>query len=192
MADLYTPPKSDRFIESPAPGDLFDVVNWPGCPSSSVFSGIPQDTLLVMPFMSGYVLDYDAINYIANGTASITWGLYAYDSYTQSGELLSATGEVSLPGGTATQITPITPGRINPGRTYAVAVNSSTFWSMICLSGNGTGSSRILGGEFTGGGYLNYTHLRTTLLYNATLPATLPSLTKSNAIWPPNPLFRSI
>lgn len=192
MADLYRAPFSSRFLEYPAPGDLIDVVNWPSVPSSTSFSGLPANTLLVMPFMAGYILDYDAINYISNGTANITWGLYSYDPYTRAGDLLAATGEVSVSGGTTTQITSIPAGRLYPGRTYAVALNSSAFWNMIVLTGNGAGCSRILGGDYSGGNFQNFTHLRTTLTYNATLPATLPSLTKSNAIWPPNPLFRSI
>jgi hypothetical protein len=191
MADLYENSKADRFIEYPAPGDLIDVVNWPSCPSSTTFSGLPGNTLLVMPFMTGYILDYDAINYISNGTADITWGIYSYNTLQRTGTLLSATGQVSVTGGTTTQVTAIPPGRLHPGRTYAIALNSSAFWNMICLSGNGAGCSRILGGDYSGGNFQNFTHLRTTLTYSATLPPTLPALTKSNAIWPPNPLLRA-
>jgi hypothetical protein len=193
MADLYRVPNVARLFDYPASGDMIDVVNWPSMPSSTTFSGMPANTLIVVPFMAGYLLDYDTINYISNGTANITWGVYSYEPYTRSGELLAETGEIVVSGGTTTQNTSITQSTIYPGRAYALALNSSAFWNMLVLSGNGAGASRILGGDYSGGNYQNYTHLRTNLTYNATLPPTLPAgLAKSNAIWPPNPLFQSL
>jgi hypothetical protein len=193
MANLYRVPNVARLFDYPASGDMIDVVNWPSMPSATTFSGMPANTLIVVPFMAGYLLDYDTLNYITSGTANITWGVYSYEPYTRAGSLLAETGEIAISGGTTTQTTSITQGSIYPGRAYALALNSSASWNMLVLSGNGTGASRILGGEYTGGGYLNFTHLRTNLTYNAALPSTLPpGLTKSNLIWPPNPFFISL
>lgn len=192
MANIFLTPNRSRFLQFPSAGDYIDVVSWPAAPSSTAFSSIPADTLLVMPFMAGYLLDFDALNYITTGTANINWGLYTYNPFNRAGSLLATTGQVAISGSTITRVTTLPIARIFPGRTYALALNSSASWTMLVLSGNGAGCSKILGGEYVGGNFQNYTHLRTSLTYSATMPATLPSLTKSNAIWPPNPLLSSI
>jgi hypothetical protein len=192
MANLYTPPNGARVLSSFAPGDLIDVVNWPSVPVSVTTSLIEANTLLVMPFYSDYLLNYDAIRIAYIGTADVTWGIYSYEPSNRSGALLNATGAYSLPGATVADVS-FTPGTIYPGRTYAVAVNSSVDWTMYVFSGSGASSSRILGFDWVGNSPRIWAHLRTSLAYNATLPSTLPAtLFKSNLIWPPNPLFRSV
>jgi hypothetical protein len=107
--------------------------------------------------------------------------------------LLNTTNSVQILGTGITDLT-FTPGTIYPGRTYAVAVNSSTPWNMDVFSGNGASSSRILGFDWVVPNTQRiWSHLRTSLTYNAALPPTLPAtLVKSNQIWPPNPLFISV
>jgi hypothetical protein len=193
MANLYTPPNGARVISSFAPGDYVDVVNWPAAPSS-VFTFSPDaDTLLVMPFYSDYVLNYDSIRVSHNGTTDVTWGLYSYEPSNRSGSLLNATGGYSLNGNTSTDRSFASPGTIYPGRTYAVALNSSASWTMNVYFAGGNGCSRILGVDWTGVNTTVWTHLRASLAYNATLPPTLPAaLVKNNALAPPNPFFNSI
>lgn len=193
MANMFRTPDASRFVDGFVSGDTIDVVNWPSPPSSTAFSTIPADTVLVMPFMVGYILRYNALNFISTGNANITWGLYSYSPSDRFGDLLNSTGEVTISGTSITQVVSFnTISTLYPGRTYAIAVNSSASWTMLVLAGNGAGCSRILGGEYSGGNYQNYTHLRDFLTYNAQLPASLSdlSIVKSNAIWPPNPLFR--
>jgi hypothetical protein len=193
MANLYTPPNGSRVISSFAPGDRIDVVNWPSVPVSIVPAIIPADTLLVMPFFSDYVLNYDSVRFSHDGTTVLTWGLYSYNPSNRSGSLLNTTNSVQVFGTDISDMT-FTPGTIYPGRTYAVAVNSSTAWTMSVFSGNGASSSRILGFDWLVPNTQRiWSHLRTPLTYNADLPATLPAtLVKSNQIWPPNPLFGAV
>jgi hypothetical protein len=192
MANLYTPPIGARVISAFAPGDFIDIVNWPSPAITIQPTVIPANTLLVVPFFSGYVLNYDLIRFSYNGSADVTWGLYSYQPSDRSGALLNATGGFTINGTTNADI-PFPPGTIYPGRTYAVAVNSSANWSMDVYSGNGAGSTRILGFDWVGNSHRLWTHLRTPLAYNATLPSTLPApLTKDNTAWPPNPFFRSV
>jgi hypothetical protein len=193
MANLYTPPNGARVLSYPAPGDFVDVVNWPAAPSSVFTFAVPADTLLVMPFYSDYVLNYDSIRISHDGTSDLTWGLYSYQPSNRSGSLLNATGGYSIAGNTSTDRSFSTPGTIYPGRTYAVALNSSASWTMNVYFAGGNGCSRILGVNWVGPNTQVWTHLRTSLSYNATLPTTLPgTLAKNNALAPPNPLFSSI
>jgi hypothetical protein len=193
MANLYTPPIGARVISSFAPGDLIDVVNRPsGAVSIQTFT-LDPDTLYVMPFYSDYVLNYDALNISYNANANVTWGLYSYEPSSRSGSLVSATGGVTL-NGTTSSVLNLTPAStIYSGRTYAVAVNSSTNWTMDVFFSGGAGCSRILGLDWVGVSPRVWTHLRGSLAYNATLPATLPSgLVKNNSLSPPTPLIRSV
>jgi hypothetical protein len=193
MANLYTPPNGARVISSFASGDFVDVVNWPAAPSSVTTFAVPADTLLVMPFYSDYVLNYNSIRISYNGTANVTWGLYSYQPSNRSGSLLNATGGFSLNGNTSTDINFSVPGTIYPGRTYAVALNSSTSWTMNVYFAGGNGCSRILGVNWVGVNTQVWTHLRQSLAYNATLPPTLPAtLARNNALAPPNPFFSSV
>jgi hypothetical protein len=192
MANLYRPPNGSRVLSYPAPGDRIDVVNWPSVPVDIATSLIEGNTLLVMPFFSDYVLNYDSLRIRHNGTANVTWGIYSYEPSNRSGSLLNSTGSFPLNGNNTSDIN-LPQGTIYPGRTYAVAVNSSADWNMEVYSGNGASSSRILGFDWIGGNQRIWSHLRTSLTYTATLPATLPAtLVKSNVIWPPNPLFNSV
>jgi hypothetical protein len=190
MANLYRPPNGSRVISSFAPGDLIDVVNWPSGPVSTLSVVIPADTLLVMPFLSDYVLNYEFMRISHNGNTFFTWGLYSYEPSNRSGSLLSTTTSTQIFGASITDV-PLSPGTIYPGRTYALAVNSSAAWNMDVFSGNGAGSSRIIGLDWVGSNSQRiWTHLRTSLAYTAALPAALPAtLVKSGATWPPNPLF---
>jgi hypothetical protein len=193
MANLYTPPNGARVISSFAPGDFVDVVNWPAAPSSVTTFSLDSDTLYVMPFYSDYVLNYDSIRISYNATANVSWGLYSYQPSNRSGSLLNATGGFSLNGNTSTDLNFATPGTIYPGRTYAVAVNSSASWTMNVYFAGGNGCSRILGVNWVGVNTQVWTHLRASLAYNATLPTTLPgTLARNNALAPPNPFFSSI
>jgi hypothetical protein len=192
MANLYTPPNGARVLSSFAPGDRIDVVSWPSVPVNVISSLIPADTLLVMPFFSDYVLNYDSIRISYTSSTQVTWGIYSYEPSNRSGTLLNATGAYTLPAANSTDIN-FPPGRFYPGKVYAVAVNSLADWNMNVFFGNGASSSRILGFDWVGSAPILQTHLRVPLPYNAVLPTTLPApLTKSNLIWPPNPLFRAI
>lgn len=193
MANLYTPPNGARVLSSFAPGDLVDVVNWPAAPSSVFTFAVPADTLLVMPFYSDYVLNYDLIRISHNGTADVTWGLYSYEPSNRSGSLLNETGGYSISGNTSTDRSFSNPGTIYPGRAYAMVLNSSASWTMNVYFAGGNGCSRILGVNWVGPNTQVWTHLRTALTYNATLPPTLPApLARDNALAPPNPFLRSV
>lgn len=190
MADMFFTPSASSFVSGFTSGDTVDVVNWPASPFSSTFSGIPENTLLVMPFMTGYTMTYDALVFTHSGATNVTWGLYSYEPLNRTGTLLNATGQILLASGVQVVMFD-EPGILYPGRTYAIAVNSASFWNMLVFFGSGAGCSRVIGLGFGGGTYQYLTHLRASLAYDPVLPTNLPATTKSPDIWPPNPLFRA-
>lgn len=171
-------------------GTRIDVVSWPVATPATTTSVVPGGTLLVMPFLAQYVQVFDAFDFISLSAANIVLGIYTYDPITVSGTLIAQTAQISTPSGNSQQTPSITPIRIYPG-TYALGVHTSTNWSTLVGAGNGAGCGKILGGGYSGGQYQNWAYLSMPLAYSSTMPSNLsPSLSRSDSIFPPNPLMR--